>query len=65
MLDNSSAFSAMLNRFAGIVGGNTGVSNDSHDIYLSGNPLGNMTKSDSFALTSILRRYIPISGGGR
>ena len=65
MLDNSSAFSAMLNRFAGIVGGNTGASNDSHDIYLSGNPLGNMTKSDSFALTSILRRYIPISGGGR
>ena len=65
MLDNSSAFSAMLNRFAGIVGGNTGVPNDSHDIYLSGNPLGNMTKSDSFALTSILRRYIPISGGGR
>lgn len=65
MLDNSSAFSAMLNRFAGIVGGNTGVPNDSHDIYLSGNPLGNMTKSDSVALTSILRRYIPISGGGR
>lgn len=65
MLDNSSALNAMLGRFANLVGGSSSVSNDSHDIYLSGNPLGNMTKSDSFALTSILRRYIPISGGGR
>ena len=65
MLDNSSALNAMLGRFANLVGGNSSVSNDSHDIYFSGNPLGNMTKSDSFALTSILRRYIPISGGGR
>lgn len=65
MLDNSSALNAMLGRFANLVGGSNSVSNDSHDIYLSGNPLGNMTKSDSFALTSILRRYIPISGGGR
>ena len=65
MLDNSSTLNAMLGRFANLVGGGNSVSNDSHDIYLSGNPLGNMTKSDSFALTSILRRYIPISGGGR
>lgn len=65
MLDNSSTLNAMLGRFANLVGGSNSVSNDSHDIYLSGNPLGNMTKSDSFALTSILRRYIPISGGGR
>ena len=65
MLDNSSTLNAMLGRFANLVGGSSSVSNDSHDIYLSGNPLGNMTKSDSFALTSILRRYIPISGGGR
>ena len=65
MLDNSSTLNAMLGRFANLVGGSNSVPNDSHDIYLSGNPLGNMTKSDSFALTSILRRYIPISGGGR
>lgn len=65
MLDNSSTLNAMLGRFANLVGGSNSVSNDSHDIYFSGNPLGNMTKSDSFALTSILRRYIPISGGGR
>lgn len=65
MLDNSSALNAMLGRFSNLVGGSNSVSNDSHDIYFSGNPLGNMTKSDSFALTSILRRYIPISGGGR
>lgn len=65
MLDNSSALNAMLNRFSDIVTGGNSVSNDSHDIYLGGNPLGSMTKADSFALTSVLRRYVPISGGGR
>lgn len=65
ILDNSGALNAMLNRFAGIVGGNNSVANDSHDVYFNGNPLGGMTRADSVALTSILRRYIPISGGGR
>ena len=65
ILDNSGALNAMLNRFAGIVGGNNAVANDSHDVYFNGNPLGGMTRADSVALTSILRRYIPISGGGR
>jgi len=65
ILDNSSALSSMLNRFAGLVSGNNSVANDSHDVYFNGNPLGGMTRADSVALTSILRRYIPISGGGR
>lgn len=65
ILDNSSALNAMLNRFAGLVSGNNFLANDSHDVYFNGNPLGGMTRADSVALTSILRRYIPISGGGR
>lgn len=65
ILDNSSALSSMLNRFAGLVSGNNSVASDSHDVYFNGNPLGGMTRADSVALTSILRRYIPISGGGR
>ena len=65
ILDNSSALNAMLNRFAGLVSGNNSLANDSHDVYFNGNPLGGMTRADSVALTSILRRYIPISGGGR
>lgn len=65
ILDNSSALSSMLNRFADLVSGNNSVPNDSHDVYFNGNPLGGMTRADSVALTSILRRYIPISGGGR
>ena len=65
ILDNSSVLSSMLNRFAGLVSSNNSVANDSHDIYFNGNPLGGMTRADSVALTSILRRYIPISGGGR
>lgn len=65
ILDNSSALSSMLNRFANLVSGNNSVPNDSHDVYFNGNPLGGMTRADSVALTSILRRYIPISGGGR
>lgn len=65
ILDNSSALSSILNRFAGLVSGNNSVPNDSHDVYFNGNPLGGMTRADSVALTSILRRYIPISGGGR
>jgi len=65
ILDNSSALSAMLNRFADLVSNGNSVANDSHDVYFNGNPLGGMTRADSVALTSILRRYIPISGGGR
>lgn len=65
ILDNSSALSSILNRFAGLVSNSSSVSNDSHDVYFNGNPLGGMTRADSVALTSILRRYIPISGGGR
>lgn len=65
ILDNSSVLSAMLNRFADLVSGGNSVANDSHDVYFNGNPLGGMTRADSVALTSILRRYIPISGGGR
>ena len=65
ILDNSSALSAMLNRFADLVSGGNSVASDSHDVYFNGNPLGGMTRADSVALTSILRRYIPISGGGR
>lgn len=65
ILDNSSALSSILNRFAGLVSGNNSLANDSHDVYFNGNPLGGMTRADSVALTSILRRYIPISGGGR
>lgn len=65
ILDNSSALSSILNRFAGLVSGSNSVTNDSHDVYFNGNPLGGMTRADSVALTSILRRYIPISGGGR
>ncbi len=65
ILDNSSALNAMLNRFADLVSGGNSVANDSHDVYFNGNPLGGMTRADSVALTSILRRYIPISGGGR
>ena len=65
ILDNSSALSSMLNRFADLVSGSNSVANDSHDVYFNGNPLGGMTRADSVALTSILRRYIPISGGGR
>ena len=65
ILDNSSALSSILNRFAGLVSNNNSVANDSHDVYFNGNPLGGMTRADSVALTSILRRYIPISGGGR
>lgn len=65
ILDNSSALSSILNRFAGLVSSNNSVANDSHDVYFNGNPLGGMTRADSVALTSILRRYIPISGGGR
>lgn len=65
ILDNSSALSSILNRFADLVSGNNSVPNDSHDVYFNGNPLGGMTRADSVALTSILRRYIPISGGGR
>lgn len=65
ILDNSSALSSMLNRFAGLVSDNNSVASDSHDVYFNGNPLGGMTRADSVALTSILRRYIPISGGGR
>lgn len=65
ILDNSSALSSILNRFAGLVSNSNSVANDSHDVYFNGNPLGGMTRADSVALTSILRRYIPISGGGR
>ena len=65
MLDNSSAFNAMLNRFASVVTGGGNVTNDSHDVYFNGNPLSGMTKADSFAMNSVLRRYVPISGGGR
>lgn len=65
ILDNSSALSSILNRFAGLVSNSGSVANDSHDVYFNGNPLGGMTRADSVALTSILRRYIPISGGGR
>ena len=65
ILDNSSALSSILNRFAGLVSNSSSVANDSHDVYFNGNPLGGMTRADSVALTSILRRYIPISGGGR
>lgn len=66
ILDNSSALNSMLTRFADVVGGGKPASNnDSHDVYFNGNPLGNMSKADSLAFTSILRRYIPISGGGR
>ena len=65
ILDNSSALSSILNRFAGLVSSNNSIATDSHDVYFNGNPLGGMTRADSVALTSILRRYIPISGGGR
>lgn len=65
ILDNSSALSSILNRFAGLVSNSSSVANDSHDVYFNGNPLGGITRADSVALTSILRRYIPISGGGR
>ena len=65
ILDNSSALSSILNRFAGLVSNSSSVTNDSHDVYFNVNPLGGMTRADSVALTSILRRYIPISGGGR
>ena len=65
ILDNSSALSSILNRFADLVSNSSSVANDSHDVYFNGNPLGGMTRADSVALTSILRRYIPISGGGR
>lgn len=65
ILDNSSALSSILNRFAGLVSSNNSIASDSHDVYFNGNPLGGMTRADSVALTSILRRYIPISGGGR
>ena len=65
ILDNSSALSSILNRFAGLVSNSSSVANDSHDVYFNGNPLVGMTRADSVALTSILRRYIPISGGGR
>ena len=65
ILDNSSALSSILNRFADLVSSNNSIASDSHDVYFNGNPLGGMTRADSVALTSILRRYIPISGGGR
>lgn len=65
LLDNSAAINSMLTRFSNVVGTRGATSSDSHDVYFNGNPLGAMTKNDSAALTSILRRYIPISGGGR
>lgn len=66
ILDNSGALNSMLTRFADVVGGGkASTNNDSHDVYFNGNPLGNMSKADSLAFASILRRYIPISGGGR
>lgn len=65
LLDNSAAINSMLTRFSNVVGTRGATSSDSHDVYFNGNPLGAMTKNDSADLTSILRRYIPISGGGR
>ena len=63
MLDNSAAINSMLTRFSGLVTDKTSSVSDSHDINVNGSLFSRMTPSDSDAMASILRRYIPISRG--
>lgn len=62
ILDMSSPLSAILRTFArGQIDGNTTSMVDSHDIYLPEGFMSSMTKQDSDTISSIFRRYIPIT----
>lgn len=60
MLNNSSAFSAITSSIGKISSGQTSMT-DSHDIYIDGNAIGKMSKTDYESISSIFRRYIPIT----
>lgn len=60
MLDSSGGILSKMKSFSGDVSQHGGTS-DSHDIYIDGAAIGNMSKQDSDSLTSIIRRYIPIT----
>lgn len=63
ILDNSGAIATLLTRFADIVGTKTTSNVDSHNIYINDSLMGRMTPSDSDAMASIMRRYVPITRG--
>ena len=62
MLSNADAFKNIMAAIglAGASGNNRG-STDSHDIYLDGKFVSDMAKNDHDTITSIIRRYIPIT----
>lgn len=70
-LDSANALTQILNnseKLSKILGAinvqpRTIQNNDSHNIYIDGASFGKMSNSDMDAITSILRRYIPISKG--
>lgn len=66
MLDNSSAIA---NVMRAIIGGakinqQAPSTTDSHDIYLPSGFMSSMTQNDQSTISSIIRRYIPITQGG-
>ena len=66
MLDNSSA---LANVMRAIIGGakinqQAPSMTDSHDIYLPSGFMSSMTQNDQSTISSIIRRYIPITQGG-
>lgn len=61
MLDNSSGINSLLTAISNIVNPNTINNTDSHDIYLPNGFQTSMAKSDYENISSVIRRYIPIT----
>lgn len=61
MLDNSSGINSLLAAISNIVNPNTINNTDSHDIYLPNGFQASMAKSDYDNISSVIRRYIPIT----
>lgn len=61
MLDNSSGINSLLTAISNIVNPNTINNTDSHDIYLPNGFQTSMAKSDYDNISSVIRRYIPIT----
>lgn len=66
MLDNSSALANVMRAIIGGAKINQQVPSmtDSHDIYLPSGFMSSMTQNDQSTISSIIRRYIPITQGG-
>lgn len=64
LLDNSTGIGSIIKTLAsGKISPASSSTTDSHDIYLPEGFMASMTKQDSDTITSIFRRYIPITQG--